>query len=67
MALAAVVIGGTGTMTGIPAETHAVVAAAETEMRGTGTGVENARRNTGVLSGKEKEVVTPGAAVLLAA
>lgn len=52
-------------MIGIQAETHAAVVAAEIEMRERGTGVENARRNTEVLSGREKGVVTLGAAVLL--
>lgn len=52
-------------MIGIQAEIHAVVVAAEIEMRERGTGVENATLNTGVLSGRENGVMTLGAAVLL--
>jgi len=65
LGLSAAVIGGTGMMIGIQAETHAVVVAAEIEMRERGTGVESARRNTGVLRGREKGVRTLDAAVPL--
>lgn len=64
---AQVVTEGTGTMIGIQAETHAVVVAAEIEMRERGTEVENARRNIGVVRGREKGGMTQGAEVLLGA